>query len=152
MSLKKELKLNKRASRDAVIKELKQMLDLTVWECICKADLSKTQMKKVIRSLMFIKKKRDAQGVFVKMKARLLVGRDMQDKNIYDNLSSPTVGLESVFVILAIAAIERRNIRTVDITGAYLECSLPDDDEVLMELDPTVTMLLQQIDLDAKEY
>ena len=152
MSLKKALKLNKRASRDAVMKELKQMLDLRVWEYISKANLSKTQMKKVIRSLMFLKEKRDAEGLFLKMKARLVAGGDMQDKSIYDNLSSPTVSLESVFIILAIAAIERRKVITVDITGAYLECSLPEDDVVIMELDPLVTKLLQELDPDAKQY
>jgi len=55
-------------------------------------------------------------------------------------------------VILAIAAIERRKMVTVDITGAYLECELPDGDVVIMELDPLVTKLLQELDPDAKQY
>jgi hypothetical protein len=81
-----------------------------------------------------------------------VAGGDRQDKSLYDNLSSPTVSLESVFVILAIAAIERRKVITVDITGAYLECTLPEGDEVIMELDPLVTKLLQELDPDAKQY
>jgi len=57
LTLKKALKLNKRSTRDAVMKELRQMLDLSVWTYIERADLSKSQMRKVIRSLMFLKEK-----------------------------------------------------------------------------------------------
>jgi hypothetical protein len=152
LTLKKAMKLNKRATKDAVMNELRQMLDLKVWAYLKEAGLTKTQMKKVIRSLMFLKEKRDAEGIFLKMKARLVAGGDMQDKNLYENLSSPTVCLESVMVVLAIAAIEKRKLVTVDITGAYLECELPDGDEVFMELDPLVSKLLQELDPDAKQY
>lgn len=41
---------------------------------------------------------------------------------------------------------------TVDITGAYLKCTLPEGDEVIMELDALVTKLLQELDPDAKQY
>lgn len=146
MSLNKALKLQKTSTREAVMKELEQILNKKVWTYINWGELSKTQTKKVIRSLMFLKEKVDAAGQFVKMKARLVAGGDGQDKTIYDNISSPTVCLESVMSILAIAAILQRKIATVDITGAYLECELPDDDEVLMRLDPVVTRLLQELD------
>jgi hypothetical protein len=49
-------------------------------------------------------------------------------------------------MVLAIAAIEGRSMATIDITGAYLECDFHDDDEVIMTLDPTLTMLLKQFD------
>lgn len=143
--------MNKRASGDAVTKELKQMLDLDVWTCLEIANLSKTQMKKIIRSLMFLKEERDAAGKFVKMKAHLIAGGNQQDRTQYDNLSSPSVFLESVVMIIAIAAIERK-IFTIDIAGAYLECTLPDGDEVIIELDPLVTRLLQELDPDVKQY
>ena len=149
MSLNKALKLQKTSTREAVMKELDQILNKNVWTYVNYRDLSKTQIKKIIRSLMFLKEKVDAAGRFVKMKARLVAGGDGQDKAIYDNISSPTVCLESVMTILAIAATLRRKIATVDITGAYLECKLPDTDEVLMRLDPVVTRLLQEKDPSA---
>lgn len=124
------------------MKELEQILNKKVWAYVEWSKLSKSQDKKVIRSLMFLKKKVDAAGKFIKMKARLVAGGDGQDKTIYDNISSPTVCLESVMTILTIAAILRRKIATVDITGAYLECELPDTDEVLMRLDPAVPFQL----------
>ena len=51
-----------------------------------------------------------------------------------------TVAQETVMMVLAIAAIEGRSMATIDITGAYLECDFHDDDEVIMTLDPTLTM------------
>lgn len=71
---------------------------------------------------------------------------------MYENLSSPTASMESVMAIIAIAAIQRRKIASVDISGAYLECHLEDGDEVHMELDPTVSMLLREIDPTAAQY
>ena len=82
MSLKKALKFNSTASRKAVMSELKQLLDKRVWCYIRQSDLSKKQMKKVIRSLMFLKQK-DATGNFIKMKARLVAEGDAQDKELY---------------------------------------------------------------------
>lgn len=51
----------------------------------------KKQLKKVIRSSMFLTEKFTASGEFDKLKARLVAGGDGQDKTLYDNLSSPGV-------------------------------------------------------------
>lgn len=74
----------------------------------------------------------------------------MQDKGLYEDLSSPTVSQETVMTTLAIAAIERRRVATVDITGAYLECKLPDEDEVFMRLDPLLASMVAEVDPSAK--
>ena len=49
-------------------------------------------------------------------------------------------------MIIAIAAILKRKVVTADTTGAYLECDLPEEDEVYMELDPLQTPLLATLD------
>lgn len=54
--------------------------------------------------------------------------------------------------VLAIAAIERRKLMTVDITGAYLECDLAEDMEVIMKLDPVLTTILHSVDKSAVGY
>jgi hypothetical protein len=146
LTIKKALKMNKEASRDSIMKELKQILEKHVWEALNKSVLTKTQLKKAIRSSMFLKEKFTASGEFDKLKARLVAGGDMQDKTLYENLSSPTVAQETVMTVLAIAAIQRRRVATVDITGAYLECDLPEDDEVIMMLDPVVASILAELD------
>jgi hypothetical protein len=150
LSVQKALKKNEAASKKSILKELRQIVDKDVWEVIDKAKLTKVQLKKAIRSSMFLKEKFTSDGEFEKLKARLVAGGDKQDKTLYDDLSSPTVAQETVMMVLAIAAIEGRKIATMDITGAYLECEFPDDDEVIMTLDPLLTKLLTQIDASIK--
>ncbi len=73
---------------------------------------------------MFLKEKFDADGKFEKIKARLAAGGNLQDKSLlYESLSSPTVSMEAVIImmVIAIAAIEKRQMRSYDIVGAYLE-------------------------------
>jgi len=151
-SLRKALAERHKGGKEAVMRELRQLIDKDVWAYIKQADLSITQLKKAIRCHMFLKEKLDAAGNFVKMKARLVAGGDGQDKTIYQNISSPTVCLESVFGMLAVAAILRRKVATVDITGAYLECELPEDDEVIMLVDPLLSRLLAEVDPSAVPF
>ena len=152
MSLKKALSSNKPGVEEAITGELKQLVDKKVWSYVKKADLSKSQRRSLIRSHMFMKDKYKSTGAFEKWKARLVAGGDTQDKSIYDDLSSPTVSLDSVFTIIAIAASERRHICTIDITGAYLECELPPGDDVYMVIDPLVCKILRKLDPSAKQF
>jgi hypothetical protein len=146
LTVKKALKRNEHASKASIMKELQQLVDKDVWEVIDKAGLSRQQLRKVIRSSMFLTEKFTASGVFDKLKSRLVAGGDRQDKSLYANLSSPTVAHETVMMVIAIAAIERRKVATIDITGAYLECDIGENDEVIMTIDPLLATLLSQID------
>lgn len=146
LSVAKALKRNEHTAKEAILAELQQMVDKEVWEVVDKSKLTKKQLRSIIRSSLFLKDKFDASGNFVKVKGRVVAGGDKQDKSLYDDLSSPTVSHEAIMIVLAIAAAQRRKVATVDITGAYLECHMPDGDEVLMELDATLTRFLQEID------
>ncbi len=77
-----------------------QMVDKDVWNNVVKSSLTVQQLRSVIRSSMFLKDKYDAAGAFQKLKARLVTGGYKQDKSLYEDLSSPTVSIESVFLIL----------------------------------------------------
>jgi hypothetical protein len=114
LSVAKALKKNEKASRKSILSELKQIVDKSVWEVIEKSSLTKVQLRKAIRSSMFLKEKFTSDGEFEKLKARLVAGGDSQDKALYDNISSPTVAQETVMMVLAIAAIEKRKIATID--------------------------------------
>ncbi len=152
MSLKKAIKSNRPGIEEAIIKELQQLVDRPVWEYLHKRDLSKADRRKIIRSHIFMKDKFKSDGTFEKWKARLVSGEDTQDKSIDEDLSSPTVNLDSVFTIIAIAAVERRKICTIYITGAYLECLLPPGDNVYMVLDPLVAKILAKLDPNVAQY
>jgi len=150
VSLKAALEKHGEAGKASVRKELEQMVDKKVWQYINFRKLSAHQRRKIIRSMVFLKEKFDSTGEFEKLKARLVAGGHMQGDVLYSDSSSPTVPVEVVFVIIGIAARERRILRTVDITGAYLECNMTD--EVLMSLDATLTELVCEIDPTARAY
>jgi hypothetical protein len=64
---------------------------------------------------MFLKDKYLASGAFERFKARLVAGRNQQDKALYEDLSSPTAATTSVSVIATIAATEGRIVEVTDI-------------------------------------
>ena len=150
MSIKKAIVKHGDVAKDAVRKELGQMINKEVFEFIHPTCLSKERRRSVIRSSLFLKEKLNPEGVFTKLKARLVAGGDQQDKSLYEDISSPTVSLESIMMVIAIAAAEKRNFATCDITGAYLEARMPDDEEVLMSLDPTTTSVVVELCSDAE--
>lgn len=55
---------------------------------------------------MHLKRKKTPDGSFLKLKARLITGGDQQDKELYDDLSSPTVSTSAVFTMLIVSAHE----------------------------------------------
>jgi len=93
---------------------------------------------------MFFKEKYLSTGEFEKLKARLVAGGHMQDRSLYEDLSSPTVSTTSMFIVAAIAARERCEVSTMDIGGAYLNASIGQH-EVYMRLDPLFASLLDCI-------
>ena len=105
------------------------------------------QRKAIISSSMFLKDKYHASGVFDKFKARLVAGGHQQDKSLYENLSSPTAALTSVFTTATIAASEGRQHIVVDIGGAFLNADMaPTGIDVHMRLNKIMTDMLIDID------
>jgi Reverse transcriptase (RNA-dependent DNA polymerase) len=62
---------------------------------------------------------------FDKFKSRIVAGGHLQDRNKYDNGSSPTVSTTSVFIVAAIAAKENRAVATIDFPSAFLNSNMP---------------------------
>jgi hypothetical protein len=115
--LKAISKLGRAPAVESVVKELKQHLTKGTWHPVAPGEASGHQ---IIRSHMFLKEKFLADGTFDKLKARLVAGGDMQDRNLYDDVSSPTASITSLLMVAAIAAREKRHVYTLDIGGAYL--------------------------------
>ena len=86
---------------------------------------------------MFLKGKKDALGNHVKVKGRLVADGSQQIKDLYDETSSPTVKLDSVMTLLAVAAKYNYHVATMDIGGAYLHA--PMTDEIYVQLNPTLS-------------
>jgi Reverse transcriptase (RNA-dependent DNA polymerase) len=92
-----------------------------------------------------------------RLKARLVGGGDGQDRSIYteSETSSPTVSTTSVLLIAQIAAMERRNVATIDIGSAYLNAAMPMEDTekiVHMKLPPEVSEILIQMEATYKDF
>lgn len=130
-----------------ICKELQQMKDFQVWHGVRRRELLREKLRSVIRSKMFLRKKRTGE-----IKARLVGGGHCQDKTIYGNeeISSPTVRTPSVFMLAATGATEGRKFVTIDIKGAYLHCDIKQ--EVYMELDPVVSYILTEMDASYQEF
>ena len=101
---------------------------------------------------MFLKEKFLASDDFEKLKARLLAGGNQQDRDLYDDLSAPTVGTSSVFTLLSIAAHERRCITVVDISGAFLNADMTTGLTVHMRLDRNMTDIMIKLAPEYRNY
>ena len=126
--------------------ELQQMLDKHVFTPLDQRLIPPTSKTKIIRSSMFLKEKFLSTGIFEKLKARLVAGGNMQDRSMYEDISSPTVSTTAVFITAALAAKERRNVVTLDIGGAYLNARMGENSNVLMRLDRILSELIVQLD------
>jgi Reverse transcriptase (RNA-dependent DNA polymerase) len=80
----------------------------------------------------------------------LVAGGDMQVRSNYteDETSSPTVGLSSVFLILSLAAKEKRKVGTADVGMAYLNATI--GKPVYMKIDKRLSQML--VELFPTEY
>ena len=133
---------------DSITSKLKQMCDKNVWEGVTYESLTPQQKRTIIPSSMFLKEKYTADGMFEKLKSRLVAGGHLQDRDVYDNSASPTASTSSVFILTAIAARQNRAVATVDFLGAFLNSDMPltGDHVVYMRLNKQLTAALIKID------
>jgi hypothetical protein len=138
-----------KAAVKSMYKELHQLLNKQVFRGVLP---SFKQQKKAIRSFMFLKEKKDSQGNFEKLKSRLVAGGDMQDKSelMYEDIYSPTVNLSHLFILACLAARDGRYIKTIDITGAYLNANMRRG--IFMRIDPILSAIIVVIDPQYKQY
>ena len=142
----------KNATYKSLIDEINGLLSRKCFHGVLRSNLSRTQEKKRIRMSIFLKEKLDSKGNFQKLKARLVAGGHLQLKDLFapNEISSPTVSINSVFMLIALAVTQKRHFITFDIAQAYLNADMPD--EVYMTLDKLTTQLLVEIDPSYKAY
>ena len=84
ISFSNAMKTNDRQATESLWKELRQLDQKSSFSAMKIKDMSDGQIKKAIRSHVFFKEKYLPSGEFDKFKARLVAGRHMQDKSIYE--------------------------------------------------------------------
>jgi hypothetical protein len=130
-------------------KEIQQALEKKVWHPVTKSYM-REHNNKVIRSFIFVKQKYTSQGKLDKLKLRIVAGGNMHDRSLYGNISSKTVSVTSVLLVAAIAAIENRNVSTIDIPGAYLHADI--DDIVIVLIDKECSKILCDLEPKYLQY
>ena len=154
ISVSKAMKKMPAEADKSMTSEVKQILEKGVMHPVRKSSLTQDQIQKVIPSFLFLKEKFDpTTGEFDKLKSRLVAGGHRQDRQMFtwNDTSSPTVNMPFVFLLAALAAKQRRNVRTIDIAGAYLNADMSKSN-VLMRLDPVISKIVVKLDPSYKEY
>lgn len=148
----------KEIGQEAVTSMLKEMTQLHlkgVFEPVRWEDLTPQQRVRVLRTIMFLKRKRDNR-----LKSRLVAKGDEQSRVKSDGsvikTASPTVCTETVFIIAAICAYEKRIVVAIDIEGAYLHAAITidgdDNEEIIVELDPIIASIMSDVSPEYERY
>jgi len=136
----------------AVVQEIMSLCNMETFEGKKVADMSEEQLKRIITSKTFLKEKFTPEGIYERLKARLVAGGHLQSREETEG-ASPTPATEAVFMLSAIAAFEGRAVATVDFPSAFLLADIPEDaPEVFVELNRFETKVLIKIDPKFKEY
>ena len=116
----------------AIHEELDTLKAAGTWETV-----SPPEGANIVGSKWVFKAKKDAAGVVVRYKARLVAQGFSQVPGIdYFDTFAPVARLASIRMVLAIAAAENLEIHQIDIKGAYLNGELTDEEIVYMKQPP----------------
>jgi hypothetical protein len=114
----------------SMMSELRQLHRKGIFRPVKPKSFRFLKRRKILRTIMFLKKKRDGR-----IKSRLVADGSRQSRKecVIDDVSSPIVNTESIFIQAVIIANENRLVEVVDVEGGYLHADMPG--EVIAELD-----------------
>jgi hypothetical protein len=137
---KKGLQTFGKAVTLAILKELEQLHIRNVLEPIKPESLNLEEKKKPLLYLMFLKQKRHRK---IKGCGYADWRRQRLDKT-RDEVSSPTVSVEAVFLTSVIESTVGRDVATIDIPGAFMHVDM--DETIYMRIDGPPVELLSLMD------
>ena len=135
MSVTRALKQFPEKAEFAIESEVKSLLAKKTFSGVHVGELSPTQRKKILRSIMNVVEKylptlnSEGDRQIDKVKARLCVDGRAQAREDYqrDEIESPTANSASIFTVAQIAAAENRFVMVGDVGSAYLNAHMPMD-------------------------
>ena len=146
MPAKKGLKTFGAGGASAIKKELEQLLYRKVMHGKKSVELTREQKRAALRYLMFLKQKRCGR-----IKGRGCAdGRKQKVYKTKEETSSPTIHIESLFLSCIIDAIEKRNVVTLDIPGAFMQADI--DELIHVKLVGELADLLIKVDQSYSEF
>ncbi len=121
----------------AAMEELRQLILKDVFIFVERKHLIAKQQKAILRTLLFLKEKRDGR-----LKGRCCVdGRPQAFMEQIVDPFSPTVSTETFFISTVVDSHEERDVATADIEGAYLTVDMLEED-VYVELEPVLSAIV----------
>lgn len=144
LNLKQGIKKWGQRAADSAMKEMQQMHDLNAFFPRDVKTLTREQRARALSSLIFLKEKHTGE-----IKSRTFVNGAPQRKYIpKEDAASPTAATDSVMMVGAINAHERRDVATMDLPGAFLNTDT--DELVIMILKDELCKLMCRV--DPKDY
>jgi hypothetical protein len=131
---------------EALMVEFAQLDGLKVFKGLHPGDLTTGEKREALRAINLIKEKRCG-----KIKGRTVAdGSKQREKYSHQDTSSPTVSNDALMMTLVIDALERREVATADVPGAYLHADM--DDFTVLKLVGQSVDILCQANPDYKQY
>jgi hypothetical protein len=138
--VKKGLRLFGDAGKEAVFSEMQQLHEMEVIEPKIANMLTRQEKQASLHYLMFLKQKRCGR-----IKGRGCAdGRKQRLYKTKQEMSAPTVAIESMFLTSTIDARERRYVVTTDIPGVFMQCDV--DELIHDKLEGPLVSLLAKVD------
>jgi hypothetical protein len=139
-SVKQGLRIFGEAGKEAVSSEMQQLHDMKVVEPKKGNMMTREEKSKALNYLMFLKKKRCGR-----IKGRGCAdGRKQRLYKTKEEMSTPMVAIESLFLTCTIDAKERRTVVTTDIPGAFMQTDV--DEVIHVRLEGPLALLLAKVD------
>ena len=146
MSVKRGLRQFGNAGAQAIMSELEQLVYRKVMEGRSANDLTTSQKKAALKYLMFLKQKRCG-----KIKGRGCAdGRKQWMYKSKDEMSTPTISTEALFLTCLIDTMEGRCVVTCDMPGAFMQMDI--DELVHLKLEGKIAELLVKVDPSYGEF
>ena len=140
MSAKKSLNVFGEARANAITKDLKQIMYQNVIHCFLPSQLNCKQNWVALKYLMFLKEKHCG-----KIKGRGCAdGCKQQVYKSNDETSTPTIYVESLFLLSMLNTKESRYTVTSDVPGAFMQADI--DELIHLRLDGELVELLIKVD------
>jgi len=130
MHASKGIKMFKEKAVAAILKEYKQLNDMSVLGRIDYDSLTEEQKQLALDAVNLIKEKRNG-----KVKGRTCANGSSQRAYVpREEASSPTISLEALMSLFIIFAYEKRKTAVFDVPGAYLHADMPEGKFALLKI------------------
>jgi hypothetical protein len=144
MVYEQAIKSRPKEAKEALVKELKSMMEKKVFHPVHKADIAEEDQKYILKSMKNYVEKYKPNGEFEKSKVRLLGRGDLQID--VGESEAPVCRVESLFLMMSIAARDNMEVFKIDFVSAYLNTIMPEEVKYKwLELDRHVTAILVEL-------